>query len=345
MRIFSRLSLIFLASCISLTINKSIYGAESDLASDEKSEVSYHQLIKVMEEIEQAGKNPILDPPSFPENTIKENYIFKLPAEIVGQILDKVTLYKDQLSFLMCTTGIKGYAKYISKTHIYNINTNEPSAQYGQPLCIDLPSNLKYLCITNCNIGNIKFGALNLKGLTVRWSNVDTTLLLDQRALSYLDVRTINIPFLDEASLSYLDIPDKSHNRMVFSCENETLLTTLHNNKFITVLKLNITNNQEDHQPNNIYENLSKLKSLELTDLSRHQDHAHFLPSLEPLNEIILSAFQVGLMEANYKDALLIIAKMPEQKHLTIKCLNDQQLWKVVYDGIRYRLNPKNLVW
>lgn len=319
-----------------------IYASEAPI---KESESSHTCLIAIMEDIEQVKTTPIREISNFKsepaqEKPTQENYFSRLPVEVIRHILDMVLLYKDQLSFMLCASGYKDYAKFITRTHIRNLNRKKESTD--QSYYLNLLSDLKYLWITSCDISDIVFNTEKLTGLAIRWSNVNPTLLLKQQSLSYLDVRTINKPFLRENSLSYFGISIENPNRMVFSCENETLLKALKNNKNLIVLKLNITNAQQNQKPENIYAGLTKLKSLELVDIVSNQGHAHFLTSLQSLNEIILSAFETGQMEGTYEGALRVIAAMPQQKHLTIKCLNNKEPWKIVYDGIDKKLNPSH---
>jgi hypothetical protein len=315
------------------------YGGELIANSGKDDEMPHARHIRIMERLEKAKLIPTVECKFVESNPPPTNPFLNLPSEVIGIILDFVMLYKDQLSFLLCSTKHKEYAKLISMTHIFCLNESD-DAKHHQSFYLNLLENLKYLWLTNCHITGIKFQAKKLTGLAVRWSNIDPALLLDQHSLSYLDVRTINIPFLTPNCLSYLGIPQNSPNRMIISCESEILRKTLDMNEGLMVLKLNITAEQQtQEQKKNIYEKLTKLKSLELVDILGDQNHAQFLTSLQSLSEIILSSFETGLMEATYKDALRIIAAMSQQKHLTLKCLNDKETWKIEYDGIVHRLN------
>src|SRR5690606_30977605 len=134
------------------------YASESPI--DKEPEGSYTHLTAIMEEIEQARTMPKPKIPIIEEESLQKNYFSQLPAEVIRNILDMVLLYKDQLSFMLCASGYKDYAKFITKTHICDLNRrNEDVDQFYY---LDLLNDLKYLWITNCDILSIKFNTSKL---------------------------------------------------------------------------------------------------------------------------------------------------------------------------------------
>jgi hypothetical protein len=255
-----------------------------------------------------------------------DNIFLLLPVEIVIQILDEVLLFKDQLAFMLCSIHYRQYAGVITQTYLHGLR--EPVGARPPENVLGSMVKLKYLCIENCHIPTTKFASTELKGLRVRRSNIDSSLLTDQCSLAYLDLRTIDPSQISTQSFAYLGLDPEMPTRSIFSCESPDVLATLKVNHGLQVLKLNLTGTALV----NIYSNLTALQSLELVDLKDAQSHASFLITLTSLQDIVISSYETGLMEGTYAVALKTLAQLPDEKTVTLSCLNPKQISKITYD-------------
>jgi hypothetical protein len=234
---------------------------------------------------------------------------------MLQEVLSNLINYRDQLAYLMCCKSAKNYGVCFTKTHINNLTSSRKEEERTPHLFIALLTNLKFLCIIQSNIDNVHFNAQKLEGLAIRSSTVHPNLLLSQKSLFYLDVRT---PFLNNPGSGILQ-------------------QTLKSNPCLLVLKANI--DKREGESENIYKNLPKLESVEFVDITNNLVHVDQLVALRHLREIIFSSFEVGLLEVHYKNALKIIyQKIPfNSLQIKLKCINDSEQWEVTYTDVKFR--------
>jgi hypothetical protein len=284
-----------------------------------QDESFYLSLCQVIEKIEKAAKTPNESIQNWPGKgrQKEEDCLALLPEEILGKALSGVINYRDQLVLLMCSKKCQNYASLFTKTHINNLTS--PTKETAQILhsFISLLTNLKYLCITQSNIGNVDFKSKNLKGLTIRDTIVNSNLLLSQNFLQYLDVRTSSLEKLISA---------------------DVLQTTLKSNLSLVVLKVHITPKQNGGEPESIYQNVPQLKSIEFVDINNDLAHLNHLSMLKHVHEIILSSFETGRLETHYKEALKIIYQKISLNGLTvkIKCIKDSEQWQITHTDVTF---------
>lgn len=292
-----------------------LQGSETDPNLVDKPPCTYLTVCQEMEETERAindtsTPNQFCEAQSSPLGTA----LLALTAEVVGGILSYIVSYQDQWSFFMCCVGAKDYAKFVKKTHINKLSSLKKGGgvQPSHPF-ISLLTGLEYLCITHCNIDNVGFDSKKLKGLSIKCSNVPRALLLQQRFLQYLDIRS----------------PPSSSPHGDLSSNNPDLQATLQQNPNLLVLKLTIAHSENAEK--NIYELLSSLTSLEFVDINNNPNHVHYLKSLTNLQELIFSSYEPGRMEAHYESITesKAFTELQLGEILKLKCLMEGQIWQI----------------
>ncbi len=278
-----------------LSFSLPVYAAESFFEGEDESGKIVRQMSEPIKEEEE--EDPL-------------SGIFLLPSELCGLILDQLFDYKDQLSFLLCYKSAQNLTSFISRTIIHDLISDKKEKPIPHPF-ISLLTNLKFLYIASCSLTNVKFNTKNLKGLVIRNSNLSPDLLLTQGSLGYLDIRT------------------NPHTQATLSFNaNNFLQEVFTNNKKLVMLKLSITENEAEVSEN-MYKQLTQLRSLELTypeTLKPDQGAVDFIASLPSLNNIIFSSFDLGLKEVFFSNALksLVTLNLPNLKTAQILDLNGQ---------------------